>query len=85
MGFGQHGQQGVPDGLVARGLQQGFAGGGERGDACGGIEEDGQYGAGRAFGAVVLQLEVFPADVAGMQLYVLGGEGILTAAHGLLL
>src|SRR5207249_9040424 len=58
VGFGEGGQQGVVDGRVGGGLAQRRAGSGERGDAAGGVAQDGPERAGGTLGAVVGQAQV---------------------------
>src|SRR5207248_3245114 len=74
-------QEGVVGGLVAGGVEQGLAGGPQGGDAGGGVAEEGEQGGGGGLGAVVLEAEVLVAEVGGVGLDVLGGDGILCGVH----
>ena len=73
--FGEGGEQGVVDGAVGRGIAESGAGGGEGGDAAGGVEEDRPEYTGGAFGAVVGQTQVLLAEQACVRTG--GGERIM--------
>jgi hypothetical protein len=82
---GQGGDQGQPGRLVGRRVAQGLASIRERGEACGGVEQQGQQGPGAALGSVVGELEVVLKDRGGTAVDPPGGEGRILRAHGSLL
>ncbi len=81
----QGGQEGVMHGGVGGGIAQGGAGVGQRGDAGGGVEQDGPQDASRTLGAVVGQADVLLAQRLSADVNGAGGDGILRWSHGSLL
>src|SRR4029077_8679722 len=71
----QPGQQGVMHGGVGRRVQQRPAGGGDRGDAGGGVEQDGPQRAGGALGSVVAEADVLLQRELGAGCDGGGGDG----------
>jgi hypothetical protein len=81
---GQGGRQRIADRLIGRRPPQSSASGGDGGNARGRVAEDGQQDAGATLGTVVAELEMLLDAIDGVQLHILGGEDILTVAHGFL-
>ena len=82
---GQGGDQGQAGRLVGGGVAQALAGIRERGDAGGGVEQQGQQRPGAALGSVVRELEMVLKDRGGAAVDLPGGEGRILRAHGSLL
>ena len=82
---GQGGDQGQPGGFVGRCVAQALAGIRERGEARGGVEQQGEQRPGAALGSVVGELEVVLKDRGGAAVDLPGGEGRILRAHGSLL
>ena len=80
--LGERGEQGGAHGRIRGRLREGATGGGHRGKAGGGIEQERQQGEGRTFGAVILEAEVLLAQRGGMLVNGPGSDGILRSAHG---